>query len=72
MKRWLLLFFLAFVLAACSDRAAEMYETAQFEELQRNYVHALKIYRDIVAAHPQSPQAEKARERITELEAREP
>ncbi|MDO3377057.1 tetratricopeptide repeat protein [Geoalkalibacter halelectricus] len=67
MKKWLAVIFLAGMLAGCSDRAAEMYETAQFEELQRNIPRAVKIYQDIVEKHPNSPQADKARARLAEL-----
>lgn len=69
MKRWIALVFFALLLAACSDRAGELYETAQFEELQRNIPNAVRLYRDIVEKYPASPQAEKARARLAELEA---
>ncbi|KIH76688.1 hypothetical protein SAMN05660860_01417 [Geoalkalibacter ferrihydriticus] len=72
MKRWIVLAFFVLFLTACSDRAGEMYETAQFEELQRNIPRALTIYQDIVDQHPDSPHAEKARERIAALEGEAP
>ena len=70
MKRMIVMAALALVLAACSDRPAELYETAQFEEVQRNIPHAVKLYREIVENHPDSPQAELARQRLAELEGK--
>lgn len=66
MKRiFCLLFF--FLLLACSDRAADMYDTAQLEERQRNIDHARQLYSEILEEYPDSPYAEKARERLQEL-----
>lgn len=69
MKRWMAVLLLTLFLVACSDRAGELYETAQFEELQRNIPNAVRLYRDILEKYPASPQAEKARARLAELEA---
>ena len=60
---------LALVLAACGGGASELYETAQFEELQRNTTHARELYQEIVTKHPDSPEAAKAKERLQALEA---
>jgi outer membrane protein assembly factor BamD (BamD/ComL family) len=71
MKRLSLILFtlLTFVLCSCSGKKAqETYETAQFEELQRNYVHATKLYQEIVAKYPNSEYAAKASERLKALE----
>lgn len=71
MKRWLAVVIIAFVLgvAGCSDnRAKEKYETAQFEELQKNYVHAKQLYQEIIEKYPESDYAEQASERLKTLE----
>ena len=55
-------------LAGCSGKkASELFETAQFEEKQNNREHAKKLYEEIVAKHPQSEFAAKARERLAEI-----
>lgn len=58
-----------FALPACSGKKAEeLYETAQFEELQRNRKHATQLYREIVEKYPESVFARKATERLSALE----
>lgn len=54
-------------LIACSDRAAELYDLAKFEELQNNREHAVQIYKEIVEKYPDSPQAKDASKRIDSL-----
>lgn len=66
--RLLLAAFLALPLAGCGDGAEEMFETAQFEEVQNNKEHARKLYTRILRDHPDSPFAAKARERLAALE----
>ena len=58
---------LAFPLAGCGDGAEEMFETAQFEEVQNNKEHARKLYNRILRDHPDSPFAAKARERLAAM-----
>lgn len=58
---------LALVLAACGGGAGELYETAQFEELQRNYRHARELYQKILTDYPDAPEAAKARERLAAI-----
>jgi hypothetical protein len=58
---------LAFVVAACGGGAGELYETAQFEELQNNTRHARELYQEIVTKYPDSPEAPKAKERLQAL-----
>jgi TolA-binding protein len=58
-----------FMLLGCSDPAAEIYETAQFEELQFNKPHAVELYQRIVKDYPDSPLAAKATQRLKALEA---
>ena len=56
-------------LSACSGKnAEETLETAEFEELQKNFVHARQLYRDILEKYPKSEYAAKAAERLKELE----
>lgn len=68
MRKIVLGLFLALALAGCGDRAKELYETAQFEEQQFNVDHASELYRQIVAEHPDSPFAPRARQRLQELQ----
>lgn len=58
----------ALILFGCSDPAAEMFETAQFEEQQFNRPHATELYRRIIAEYPDSPYADRARQRLRELD----
>ena len=58
---------LALPLASCGDGAEEMFETAQFEEVQNNKEHARKLYNRILRDHPDSPFAAKARERLAAM-----
>ena len=54
-------------LVGCGDRAEELYETAQFEELQNNKAHARKLYEQIVREHANSPYATRAKERMAAM-----
>jgi hypothetical protein len=70
MKQGILVFLLLFALAlpGCSgDKAAELYNTAGFEELQNNRDHALQLYQEIIDKYPDSEYAKKAEERIQEI-----
>ncbi len=54
--------------SACSGGNGEgLYETAQFEELQNNPEHAVKLYNDLVKKYPDSEYAGKAKVRISAL-----
>ena len=56
------------LLTACSGEAVkEMYETAKFEELQNNHLHAVELYREIIYNHPDSEYAGLSRERLSAL-----
>lgn len=60
-----LLVYVIFAFGGCSDRRAqELYETAQFEELQNNRPHATELYREILEKYPDSEYGKKARERL--------
>ena len=74
MKRLILIFVTALFLAfsSCSEKKAEeAYETAQFEELQKNYAHARQLYEEILAKYPESEYAVKASERLKALQGKE-
>jgi len=66
--RHLLLIATLLLLVACSDPAREKFETARFEEQQFNRAHAVQLYKEIVASHPDSPYARQAAERLRQLE----
>lgn len=68
MRRLLFAGCLLALLAACGDKAKELYETAQFEEKQFNKPHAMELYRQIAKQHPNTPYAVQARSRLAELE----
>ncbi len=56
------------LLSACSaDQAKDLFETAQFEELQNNREHAEQLYKEIVSKYPESPYSRKAEERLEEF-----
>ena len=62
---YILLVFVILAFAGCSDKMAqELYETAQFEELQNNKPNAAKLYRKILEKYPDTATAVKARERL--------
>jgi len=69
MKRLFCLIFL--FITSCGQSPEQLFETAEFEMLQTNYPHAAKLYREIVANHPDSKFAENARKRLKEIEARQ-
>jgi TolA-binding protein len=56
-------------LAGCpGENAAQLLKTAEFEELQNNPEHARQLYEAIVKEHPDSKEANKARERLQALD----
>lgn len=61
------------LLSGCSgDKAAELYDTAKFEELQNNREHAVQLYEEIVKKYPESEYAQKAGQRLAELKGAKP
>lgn len=69
MKQSIMIFLLlALVLSGCSgSKAAELYKTAGFEELQNNKEHALKLYQELIEKYPDSEYAQKADERVSAI-----
>jgi TolA-binding protein len=59
---------LLLLLMSCSDKAKDLYDTAQLEEKQNNQPHATKLYRQIVEEYPGSPYANPAKTRLAELD----
>lgn len=63
------------MLTGCTSgdtKAAELFETARFEEQQHNLEHATKLYAEIVATYPASPKARDAAARLEQLNTRKP
>ena len=50
-----------------SGKAKELFETAQFEELQKNVDHARKLYRDLLSSYPKTEYAKKAEARLAAM-----
>ena len=67
MRRLMAVWLVAIALAGCGDTAKDLYDTAQLEEKQFNKPHATKLYRQIIAEHPDSPYASQAKSRLAEL-----
>ena len=67
-KRILVAAILALTLFACGSSDRELFDTARFEEQQNNRENAVKLYKEIVRKHPESPYRAKAEERLRELE----
>lgn len=64
---------LAALLAGCAGSGpAQLLETAQLEEKQRNVPHARKLYQQIVDQHPGTPEAAQAQARLAALGAESP
>lgn len=63
-----LMMFIIFAFMGCGNNAGELFETAEFEELQKNHTHAAELYKEILEKHPESKYAEKARGRLKALE----
>ncbi|MCP4578485.1 MAG: hypothetical protein GY846_19600 [Deltaproteobacteria bacterium] len=71
MKQTILVLMMVVVLAVAGckgNNAGELFETAEFEELQKNNTHAAELYEEILEKHPDSKYAGKARERLKVLE----
>ncbi len=56
--------------SGCSNDGAkveELFETAQFEELQKNQENARELYEDIMQKYPDTTFAQKAKIRLAKL-----
>lgn len=73
MQRVILIFLMVFFTAfyGCSDKAAELYDIAQFEERQKNNKHAEELYEEIIKKYPDSEYAKKAKEQLPKLKGDE-
>ena len=66
---FVLLFIAGLLFSACSGekQAADLYETATFEELQTNTPHARQLYQEIIEKYPDTETALKARQALERL-----
>ncbi len=58
---------LLFSVIACSNpegQSQTLYETAQFEEQQRNLKHARQLYHEIIREYPETSFASKVKARL--------
>ena len=63
------------LLAGCAPgekKAAELLDTARFEEKQSNLEHAAKLYEEILKKYPSSPAAIEAAARMSEIRQQKP
>ena len=70
MKRTILILMMILALAfsGCSEKKAkELFETAQFEELQKNQKHARQLYEEIIKKYSKTDYAKMAEERLSAL-----
>lgn len=51
-------------------KSKELYDTAQFEEQQRNFKHARQLYERILKDYPETQTAKQAEARLKELEGK--
>ena len=66
---------LALLAGGCAPgekKAAELLETARFEEKQSNLEHAAKLYDEILKKYPSSPAAIEAAARMSEIRQQKP
>lgn len=54
-------------LQGCGEDPQQLFDTAQFEEQQRNVTHAQELYERIIRDHSESPLATQAQERLQAL-----
>jgi TolA-binding protein len=66
----ILLMTLMVTLTGCSNKAEELYDIAQLEELQNNHAHAVQLYQELLEKHPDSDFAQKAKERLSALQGK--
>lgn len=64
---FLSIIFICLISLGCADKAKENFEIAQFEELQTNFPHARKLYKNIIENYPKSEYANKAKDRLEKI-----
>jgi len=65
----------ALLLSGCvsgEKKAAELLETARFEEKQNNREHATKLYNEIISKYPSSQASREAAARLEEFKRSRP
>lgn len=67
MKKNIYILFLLLIAACSGGSEKELYETAKFEELQNNHLHAVEIYGEIIEKYPESEYAGLSKERLSAL-----
>jgi TolA-binding protein len=76
MRMGIVMVFLATaMLAGCSSgekKAAELLDTAGFEEKQNNFEHAAQLYDEILKKYPGSQAAQAAESRLAVIKSRKP
>ena len=63
------------ILAGCTSgekKAAELLDTAVFEEKQNNFEHASKLYDEIIKKYPETKMAQAAAAHLETLKSRKP
>lgn len=69
LRAFLIMFLFAVLMSGCfGPGPEELFDTAQLEEQQLNPTHALELYQELVSKHPDSEQADIARERVKVLQ----
>jgi len=71
MKRWLSIVCIVLAVTVCGCTGSDpeaLFDTAKLEERQDNPEHARQLYQRLVDEHPQTAYADKARERLRDLE----
>ena len=58
---------LILALQGCGEDPQQLFETAQFEEKQRNLTHAQELYERIIRDYPESKMAQQAQVRLKAL-----
>lgn len=51
-------------------KSKELYDTAQFEEQQRNFKHARQLYERILKEYPETETAKQAEDRLKDIEGK--
>lgn len=67
MKKFLVILFLLLLTACSGGSAKDLYETAEFEELQNNHLHAVQLYSEIIEKYPKSEYASLSKKRLSAL-----